>query len=552
MMTADKIKELIATVEGICLVDDFCIDKAGSLIGRITVDTGQTGNGLIWKVEISPFYPFKAMGVEPVRFANESLLDYSHIMQGGNLCMHPAEYENAESQFVNDLEQLREWVDKYYVKGETDEHYERLVVNHSPIRERYCTFCFAETQGDFVDGDYGIVHYAFLKTGQKNDLPICNYVTQKFVSYMQVKKKELPCQISQFYRKLRSFDGVYCMLNDVPSVHNKFIVEDYNSIKGLFSQSQKNYIHNFVVSHNGKYEYFPLFCGYRIPNGGVHWQAMMLFMDDLPIEPLRVGSRKNRYWFTEFTQGLIQWAETVDISYQYFFGRGAMPAELANKKILIMGVGAIGSIVAETLTRCGAKNLTLCDIDNKEPGNVCRSAYPFYTGVTEKTLDLESLLTQISPHVDCAALKSVFDVVVKQYAAEHEDKTGLAKLFDEFDVIFDCTTDNQLMRVVDATGTKAQVVNLSVTNHAQDLICAFSPNVTETVLLVYGLLKRDTETDMYNPTGCWNPTFKASNNDIESKVQFAMKYIFRMLSSKEPLSSFYITEDDTNLKIHRL
>ena len=461
--------------------------------------------------------------------------------------MHPAEYENAESQFVNDLEQLKEWVDKYYVKGEKDEHYEHLVVNHSPIRERYCTFCFAETQEDFEEGDYGKIRYATLAPGDKNGIPVANYVVQKFVSVKQVKKKDRSCVISEFYQKLRSFDGVYCLLKDVPSVHNKFIVEDYDSIKSLFSQSQKNYIHEFVVLHRGKYEYFPIFCGYRIPGGGVHWQAMMIFMDELPIEPVRVGTGKNRLWLTEFTQGVIHWAETIDISYQYFFGRGAMPAELANKKMLIMGVGAIGSIVAETLTRCGAKNLTLCDIDNKEPGNVCRSAYPFYTGVTEKTLDLESLLTQISPHVDCAALKSVFDVVVKQYAAEHEDKTELAKLFDEFDVIIvaEQTNKGKLTFLL-------KVVNLSVTNHAQDLICAFSPNVTETVLLVYGLLKRDLAIDMYNPTGCWNPTFKASYNDIESKVQFAMKHIVRMLSSKEPLSNFYITEDDTNLKIQRL
>lgn len=552
MMTADKIKELIAAVDGVGLVDEFSIDKAGSLIGRITVDIGQNGNGLIWKVEISPSYPFKAMGVEPIRFVNKSLLDYSHIMQGGDLCMHPAEYENAESQFVNDLEQLKEWVEKYYVKGEKDEHYEHLVVNHLPIRERYCTFCFAETLEDFEEGDYGEVRYAKLAPGHKNGIPVANYMVQKFVSVKQMKKKDRSCVVSEFYQKLRSFDGVYCLLKDVPSVHNKFIVEDYDSIKSLFSQSQKNYIHEFVVSHRGKYDYFPIFCGYRIPGGGVHWQAMMVFMDDLPIEPFRVGTGKNRLWLTEFTQGPIHWTETIDISYQYFFGRGAMPAELANKKILIMGVGAIGSIVAETLTRCGAKNLTLCDIDNKEPGNVCRSAYPFYTGVTEKALDLESLLTQISPHVDCATLKSVFDAVVKRYAAEHENITVLANLFDEVDVIFDCTTDNQLMRVVDAIGTKAQVVNLSITNHAQDLICAFSPNVTETVLLVYGMLKRDVENDMYNPTGCWNPTFKASYNDIESKVQFAMKHIIRMLSSEEPLSNFYITEDDTNLKIHRL
>ena len=552
MMTADKIKELIGGLYGVNLVDDFTINEAGSLKGRIAVATGQDSADLEWDVEISPTYPFKVMGREPIYFQNKNLLNYPHIMQGGNLCMHSAEYENTERQFVNDLEQLKEWVEKYYVKMEKDAHYEHLVVNHHLICGQYYTFCFAETKEDFAEGDYGVVHYAVLPTGWKNDSPVSNYMAQKFVSCAQVKKRELFCKISNSYQKLKSFDGVYCLLNDIPSVHNKFIVEDYDSIKGLFSQSQKNYIHSFVALHKNKYNSFPLFCGYRIPGGGVYWQAMMLFMDDLPIEPVRVGTGKNRLWFTDFKQGLIQWAETVDISYKYFFGRGAMPEELANKKILVMGVGAIGSIVAETLTRCGAKILTLYDIDNKEPGNVCRSAYSFYSGITEKTLDMENLLTQISPHVECTSLKSIVDLVVKTYSAGHENKSALAKLFDEFDVIFDCTTDNQLMRIMDSTGTKAQLVNLSITNHAQDLICAFSPNVAEAVLLIYGLLKRNMETDMYNPTGCWNPTFKASYNDIECKVQVALKHIIRMLSKLEPLSNFYITEDDLNLKINRL
>lgn len=73
-----------------------------------------------------------------------------------------------------------------------------------------------------------------------------------------------------------------------------------------------------------------------------------------------------------------------------------------------------------------------------------------------------------------------------------------------------------------------------------------------TVLFVYGLLKRDVDADMYNPTGCWNPTFKASYNDISSKVQFAMKHIIRMLSGVEPKGNFYITEDEMNSNIHRL
>ncbi|WP_233442682.1 MULTISPECIES: hypothetical protein [Parabacteroides] len=97
MMTVDKIKELIGSIHGVSLIEDFIIDEAGSLKGRITVVTDLEHADLEWYVEISPTYPFKIMGMEPIRFQNKNLLDYPHIMQGGNLCMHPAEYDNAES-----------------------------------------------------------------------------------------------------------------------------------------------------------------------------------------------------------------------------------------------------------------------------------------------------------------------------------------------------------------------------------------------------------------------------------------------------------------------
>ncbi len=550
-MTADRIKELLVTIEGVDLIDDFSTDQTGLLSGSIAI-TIQEGARSFWDVEISPTYPFKAMGIEPIQFLNKDLIDYPHIMQRGNLCMHPAEYDDVESQFVCDLEQLKEWVEKYYVRGEKDEHYEHLVVNHYPIRDEYYSFCFAETQYDFEDGDYGLLYYSKLLKGWKQEKVVNNLIVQKFISCKQVKKVLNPCLISQTYQHMNSYDGVYCLLNDVPSVHNKFIVEDYDSIKGLFSQSQKDFIHLFEFSHRGKINYFPLFCGYRMPNGEVHWQAIMLFMDNLPIEPIRMGTGKKRIWHTDFKMGTIQWAQTENISYKYFFGRGAMPKELANKSVLIMGVGAIGSMVAETWTRCGAKLITLFDIDNKEPGNVCRSSYLFATGITEKTIELEGLLTQISPHLECASIKSIADLVIKTYAAKNKDEHALSGLFDQFDIVFDCTTDNQLMRIVDATGTKAQVINLSITNRAQDLVCAFSPNVTKIVQFVYALLNRDEESDLYNPSGCWNPTFKASYNDLSSKVQFAIRHIIKILCREEPINSFYITNDDLSLNIHRI
>ena len=58
--------------------------------------------------------------------------------------------------------------------------------------------------------------------------------------------------------------------------------------------------------------------------------------------------------------------------------------------------------------------------------------------------------------------------------------------------------------------------------------------------------------DMYYPTGCWSPTFKASYNDIAVKLQFALKHIIGMLSSVEPESNFYVSETQDGMAINRL
>lgn len=549
MLTIDQVHNIIDETNGVLVVESFGVDENGSLKGKILTDTIPEVDGLEWEVEICPSYPFRTLDTEPIKFVNHLLLDYPHIMEEGNLCMHPADYEDAVTQFAHDLEQLKEWVRRYYVEGEKDEHYEHLVVNHQPIGNEYYTFCFAETTTNFDDEDYGIVNYVMLLDGQRLHKRVRNGLIKEFISHKQFKKHIIPCNISSAFKQLVYYDGVYCLLKEPPAVHGKFIIKRYHELAKLMTQQQIDFIHKFGESHKGDKGFFPLFCGYKIQSGEIHWQAMILFMENLPIEAYRIGIGSHREWHTKFKEGNIAWAQTENVSYNQFFGRGAMDEALSAKKMLIMGIGAVGSMVAETLTRCGAKRITLFDFDEKEPGNVCRSEYHFFTGITEKTAELEGKLIQISPHLECDSLVPLVDCAIK---ASNDDPAAIQELLNEFDIIFDCTTDNQLMRVLDRAGLSSRIVNLSITNYAQDLVCAISPNVTETIRLVYGLLGRDTETDLYNPTGCWNPTFKASYNDIACKLQYAMKHLMRMLSGHEPIGSFYVSENETNLTINRI
>jgi hypothetical protein len=69
---------------------------------------------------------------------------------------------------------------------------------------------------------------------------------------------------------------------------------------------------------------------------------------------------------------------------------------------------------------------------------------------------------------------------------------------------------------------------------------------------VYTRLVLNDLEDIYNPTGCWNPTFKASYTDIACMVQLAMKHIVKMLSGDEEKKNFVIVDNREGLFIKRL
>ncbi|MCO7319787.1 hypothetical protein OKE80_10735, partial [Riemerella anatipestifer] len=56
--------------------------------------------------------------------------------------------------------------------------------------------------------------------------------------------------------------------------------------------------------------------------------------------------------------------------------------------------------------------------------------------------------------------------------------------------------------------------------------------------------------DLYNPTGCWSPTFKASYNDINLLVQYALKQINFIYQENKPKNNFTLsTTFENNLEI---
>lgn len=515
----------------------------------IDVQTEEGQPSLQWEVRIAPFYPFKVDNSESIYFFNTSLIAYPHIMRSGFLCLHTPKVENPKEQFKIDILRLKEWVDKYYVRKEKDEHYEELVVAHNLIGDIYYNFLYTDTNKEFPKNDYGTVDLTMLVPGVHDGKRMDTFLANTFHS--KISGEEYVCQWGKSNKKQMRFEGIYCFLEQAPSLYDKFVLELYNDMSSLFSWSQMQFLYKRSLNKE-EAQRVPLFCGYKIPNGEMRWQVAMLKADDFPIKSEKVKCGGRPIINHLYTKTLIDWASSYNCSYDYFFGRGCLPSSLAEKIILIIGIGAIGSMVAKTLARSGSKYLGLYDVDLKEPGNVCRSEYDFLSGISDKSYELSSILQSISPFVQCEISPKALDSWIKLTMDNDETKNAIQEILNRYDIIFDCSTDDGMMYVLDKLNLRSKLINISISNHANELVCAMGNNITETVKFIFTQIIKSDTLDMFYPTGCWSPTFKASYNDIAAKLQLALKHIIGMLTAIEPESSFYVSETQDGMSINRL
>ena len=121
----------------------------------------------------------KVQGIEPIQFRNNSLLDYSHIMEGGFLCLHTSYWTNPIQRLKSDFLQLKNWVVKYYVNRETDSHYEHLVVEHSSVDDSYFAIQYTQFEKEVEAGKCGYAYLAPTMDGSYNEKVVKNFIENK-------------------------------------------------------------------------------------------------------------------------------------------------------------------------------------------------------------------------------------------------------------------------------------------------------------------------------------------------------------------------------------
>lgn len=112
--------------------------------------------------------------------------------------------------------------------------------------------------------------------------------------------------------------------------------------------------------------------------------------------------------------------------------------KIANKKILLLGAGAIGSKLAFHLYRSGICNITLCDKDIMLSHNVCRHALNSYDGLRPKVELVKEELE--SMYVHDSSIKTVEEDLLEWLPRNQ---------LIEYDLIIDTTASASVFRCLD-------------------------------------------------------------------------------------------------------
>ena len=132
---------------------------------------------------------------------------------------------------------------------------------------------------------------------------------------------------------------------------------------------------------------------------------------------------------------------------ELLFGKEKMD-EIADKKVIILGIGGVGSWCAESLIRSGIHYLTIVDSDRVCITNINRQLHATSKTVGEvKTEALKNRLLEINPEAEITAIQKIYSVT------NHE--------------LFDLESYDYIIDAIDSLGSKVHLIRMATKCHGE-------------------------------------------------------------------------------------
>ncbi|MBT8470689.1 MAG: ThiF family adenylyltransferase, partial [Deltaproteobacteria bacterium] len=214
--------------------------------------------------------------------------------------------------------------------------------------------------------------------------------------------------------------------------------------------------------------------------------------------------------------------------------RGRLPSEVRTRSVAVIGAGALGSAVAELLARGGVTEILIVDDDDLEAGNLVRHTL---TGA-----DLgRNKATATAARLEGAAPMSR----IISHATRLPRGDALRTLLEPFDVVLDCTGEDDVLRRLGAAwwSVPRHFLSASLGFDASRLFlfgahaCCFPFEEFECAVRPWLGEERSRWTaagETLEGPGCWSPLFPARSDDVWLAAVATVKYLERAAKGKIP------------------
>lgn len=239
------------------------------------------------------------------------------------------------------------------------------------------------------------------------------------------------------------------------------------------------------------------------------------------------NTSRNNYndsWLAGFVQK-GDWLKPHYLDPNLWFERNPNLMELRNKKVMILGLGSIGSSIALELAKGGVGSLFLIDREGIEVGNLVRHAANIHYLGRSKVNAVANLVQLQNPFIKIEGLNASIGMT-DDLSLTHKDL--LSDVYEQMkkcDLIIDCMAHEGATHLVNrmAVDLEIPVIHTWITNGAWGgrvlrtiphitgcYYCFSKQNVPE--------ISSDPTTGEIFPRGCGFPTFTGASFDILSVV----------------------------------
>lgn len=284
------------------------------------------------------------------------------------------------------------------------------------------------------------------------------------------------------------------------------------------------------------------------PASEVHWDALLL--PQLPVaagKPAR-GFRPNSlgWWHRDrygaFADGVpLEHLYAENWSSERLQARGRLSAGARELRVALIGVGALGSSLAEMLVRAGTTDITLVDGDLLAAGNVCRHVATLDDVGKLKVPVVAQRLRQLSPAVRVLELTDALPA----------DAQALGERLEQYDLVIDCTASDEVLALLAAAwwsvprvfasfslgygGKRLFSFGVSGQTFPQE---EFNANIQP--WLQYEAAAWTSNDEVLEGPGCWSPLFPARADDVVLAAATCVKELEALVARRPRVSRFRV------------